>query len=130
MRARKRKSKENDKPIQIYQPPITPHQLLRAIPHSNGNKSAIARRLGRSYSVVLKAINDAPDFVHEAIREERGRMGDIAEETVSEMIGQRLDFGVAARTSKWYLERKHKDRGYQPKKELRLIQSKMKMVLI
>lgn len=113
---RKRGQRGKQKAIKV-RAPITETKIKKAIKGSYGNIAVIARILDRPYATVYAYIKRAPALIREAIREEKERMADVAEKTVEDMITQRLDYGVASRTAKWYLERKHSDRGYMPKKE-------------
>ena len=97
--------------------PLKSRIVIKALYGTYGNISALARILGRHYSTVYGYMKRAPEEVQEALRQEKERMADIAEKTVEDMMSQRLDFGVASRTARWYLERKHADRGYIPKKQ-------------
>lgn len=54
------------------------------------------------------------------LKAETEKVGDIAEITVCESMQQRVDIGVASTTARWYLDRKHADRGYGKKEQLTL----------
>jgi len=97
----------------------TKTRVLKAIPGSGGIIARICKRLDCSRST-LKSRLELPDWddVRAEMDLERDAVGDIAERTVQESMRQRLDIGTAARTAKWYLERKHEDRGYKDRKEL------------
>jgi len=110
-RARKRKLKVKRRVK------TTEKQLLKAIKDTGGSIRIIAQRLDRPYRSVWGLIQNSPD-AREAIRIEQERVADIAEETIAEMMMQRVDFGTASRTARWLLERKHIERGYKPTKEL------------
>lgn len=114
-RARKRK---NGKRIKVKRKPkVTQRALLKAIKNTGGSIRIIAQRLDRSYRTTWGMIHDSPE-AQEAIRIEQERVADIAEETIAEMMMQRVDFGTASRTARWLLERKHVKRGYKPTKEV------------
>jgi len=91
--------------------------VLKAIKDSTGSIRITAKRLNRPYGSIYTFIKRNPD-AQEALRVERERVADIAEETITEMMVQRLDFGTASRTARWLLERKHVDRGYRPSREV------------
>ena len=113
-RIRKRKSKKKVKVKRKRK--ITFNQLLKAIKDSEGSIRIIAERINRSYQTTYGLIKRSED-AQEAIRIEQERVADIAEETISEMMTQRIDFGTASRTARWLLERKYVERGYRPSKE-------------
>jgi hypothetical protein len=94
---------------------LTLQKIINAIPDSGGIIKRIAERLDCSYTHVCEQIKKHPEAV-DALAVERERVGDIAEETVLDMMRQRIDMGEAARTSRWYLERRHPDRGYVERK--------------
>jgi len=116
-----RKRSETPKPRQqSYQSRTSPARIIKAIPGTGGVTKLIAARLGVSYSGAYAALKrDDPD-IQLALEIERERIADIAEITIREMMGQRMDFGTAARTARWLLERKHSDRGYKDKTEVTL----------
>lgn len=100
---------------------VSEANLLKAIPDSAGNLKTIAERVGVGRNAIYVAIRQKRwPAVNEAYEEELERMGDIAEETIKTIMQQRIDLGTAARTARWFLERKHTDRGYKPKKEVTL----------
>jgi len=102
-------------------PAVTKARILKAIEHSGAIKSKIAQRLNVCLSAVERALKraDWPE-VAEAFHEERERVADFAEMTVQEMISQRLDFGEASRTARWYLERRCPERGFVERKNVEL----------
>jgi len=97
---------------------------MKAIPGTGGILTVIANRLGCSYhslyEVLKKKEGDKWDEVRYLLQMEREKVGDIAESTVIEMMGQRLDLSVASSTSKWFLSSKHADRGYVDRKQVTL----------
>ena len=99
-------------------------RVLRAVEGTGGILKTIAGRLGVTYGHFFNQVRDnqSPDWdeIRQAISIERERIGDIAECTVQEMMCQRLDFNTASGTARWYLERKHPERGFKEKKELTL----------
>jgi len=102
-------------------PSPTKSQLLRAIKGSGGIVLNIAERGGWSRGMVYDYLKgDKWPEVREAFLQEREKVGDLAENTIQTVINQRLDLGEAARTARWYLERRCPDRGYKDKKELTL----------
>ena len=101
----------------------SPERMIKAIDGSGGLKRVIAERLGCSYSTVddaLRKEGEEWDDVRLALKIERERIGDIAEETVAETMVQRLDLSVASTTARWYLDRKHRDRGYGKEEKITL----------
>ena len=111
---------------------ITPAQFKKALPGTCGNVKLIAERLQVSWGCIynkLKRLREghkkyqtkAWQSAWQAYKDEQEYMADIAEETIGDVMRQRLDLSSAARTAKWYLERKHgEDRGYKEKRELTL----------
>lgn len=96
---------------------LTPHLLLRAIPGTGGLKSKIAEKIGCERNTVHHALREktgrAWDRVRQAYDDECQRIGDVAELTLQEVIQQRLDLAQASQNARWYLSKKHKDRGYE-----------------
>ena len=103
---------------------ISPKRVLKAIPGSCGIFKTIAANLGCnpcSLGFVLKTRKGPEwDNVRKTIEIEAESMGDMAEETVRDTIRQRLDLSVASTTARWYLDRKHPDRGYGKKSQVTL----------
>ena len=102
---------------------IIPARLLKAIKGSCGVRSLITKRLGCSYATLNRALQMEGDDWEECrnlLKAEREKVGDIAEITVCESMQQRVDIGVASTTARWYLDRKHADRGYGKKDQLTL----------
>ena len=102
---------------------IIPARLLKAIKGSCGIRHRIAERLGCSYATLNKALQMEGDDWEECrnlLKAEREKVGDIAEMTVCESMLQKVDIGVASTTARWYLDRKHADRGYGKKDQLTL----------
>lgn len=102
---------------------ITPARLKKAIKGSCGIRHRIAERLGCAYATLNKALQMEGDDWEECrnlFKAEREKVGDIAEITVCESMQQRVDIGVASTTARWYLDRKHADRGYGKKDQLTL----------
>ena len=54
----------------------------------------------------------------EVYEEECERVIDVAEQTIQYAISQRLDLSEAARSARWYLERKAKSRGYDSPRKI------------
>jgi len=102
---------------------ITPARLKKAIKGSCGIRYRITKRLDCSYATLNKALKMEGDDWEECrnlLKAEREKVGDIAEITVCESMQQRVDIGVASTTARWYLDRKHADRGYGKKDQLTL----------
>ena len=102
---------------------LTPVRVKKALEGSHGIKGLIAQRLGCSYYALSKAMareGDAWDECRYLYKLEQEKVGDIAEITVCESMQQRVDIGVASTTARWYLDRKHADRGYGKKDQLTL----------
>ena len=102
---------------------ITPVRLLKAIKGSGGIRLRITKRLECGYRTLDKALKMEGDDWEECrnlLKAEREKVGDIAEITVCESMQQRVDIGVASTTARWYLDRKHADRGYGKKDQLTL----------
>lgn len=102
---------------------IIPARLLKAIKGSCGIRHRITKRLGCAYETLNRALQMEGDDWEECrnlFKAEREKVGDIAEITVCESMQQRVDIGVASTTARWYLDRKHADRGYGKKDQLTL----------
>ena len=102
---------------------IIPARLKKAIKGSCGIRHRIAERLGCAYATLDRALQMEGDDWEECrnlLKAEREKVGDIAEITVCESMQQRVDIGVASTTARWYLDRKHADRGYGKKEQLTL----------
>ena len=87
----------------------SPAKVIIAIEESRGNKELISRRLNVSRTAFLNALQrdgEEWDLVRRCYDEECDRITDIARDTVEEMIEQRCDLNVAARTAMWALERR------------------------
>lgn len=96
-------------------------RILKAIPGSGGTLKELARRLECTYHAIQITIKSQkyPE-VNERLEEEKEAVGDLAEETLKEVMQQRLDMSTAARTARWWLEKKCSDRGFKDKTELTL----------
>lgn len=90
---------------------LSQKKFINAIQESGCLKTEIARQCGCTLKMVEKGLLKWPEAA-EAFRMELEKMGDAAKQTVAEMMTQRRDFGVAANTSKWWLERKLKHEGF------------------
>jgi len=102
---------------------ITPARLKKAIKGSCGIRYRITKRLGCTYEALNRALQMEGDDWEECrnlFKFEKEKVGDIAEETVCESMQQKIDIGVASTTARWYLDRKHADRGYGKKDQLTL----------
>ena len=102
---------------------ITPVRLLKAIKGSGGIRLRITKRLECGYRTLDKALKMEGDDWEECrnlLKAEREKVGDVAEITVCEAMQQKVDIGVASTTARWYLDRKHADRGYGKKDQLTL----------
>lgn len=102
---------------------ITPARFKKALEGSHGIKGLIAQRLGCSYYALSKAMareGDAWDECRYLYKLEQEKVGDIAERTVFEVMRSMKDVPVAAQTARWYLDRKHVDRGYGKKDQVTL----------
>ena len=102
---------------------ITPARLKKAIKGSGGIRLQITKRLECGYSTLNKALKMEGDDWEECrnlLKAEKEKVGDIAEITVCESMQQKVDIGVASTTARWYLDRKHVDRGYGKKEQVTL----------
>lgn len=102
---------------------LTPVRVKKALEGSHGIKGLIAQRLGCSYYALSKAMareGDAWDECRYLYKLEQEKVGDIAERTVFEVMRSMKDVPVAAQTARWYLDRKHVDRGYGKKEQVTL----------
>jgi hypothetical protein len=102
---------------------LTPVRVKKALEGSHGIKGLIAQRLGCSYYALSKAMareGDAWDECRYLYKLEQEKVGDLAERTVFEVMRSMKDVPVAAQTARWYLDRKHVDRGYGKKEQVTL----------
>ena len=102
---------------------ITPARLLKAIKGSCGIRYRIVDRLGCAYGTLNRALKKEGDDWEECrnmLKAEKEKVGDIAEITICETMQQKVDIGVASTTARWYLDRRHADRGYGKKDQLTL----------
>ena len=102
---------------------ITPKKLMEAIKDTGGIKQRIAKNAGCSYNTCIDALKNPHKKWDECRLElalEKQRIGDTAERTMHYLITQRLDFGVAYRSSKFMLSRQFKDRGYADESTLNI----------
>lgn len=102
---------------------ITPVRFKKALEGSHGIKGLIAQRLGCSYYALSKALareGDAWDECRYLYKLEQEKVGDLAERTIFEVMRSMKDVPVAAQTARWYLDRKHVDRGYGKKEQVTL----------
>lgn len=94
---------------------IQASQVIAAIRGSGGIKQLIADRLGCSWTTVYLCLSrEGPgwDRVRTAYRDECERIGDLAEEAIKDCITQRRDLAVASQNARWFLSRRHKERGF------------------
>lgn len=102
---------------------LTPVRVKKALEGSHGIKGLIAQRLGCSYYALSKAMareGDAWDECRYLYKLEQEKVGDLAERTIFEVMRSMKDVPVAAQTARWYLDRKHVDRGYGKKEQVTL----------
>lgn len=100
---------------------ITPVRLKKALEGSCGLKSTIVKRLECTYNALYKVLQkegDAWDECRYLYKMEQERVGDIAENTILETMQQTVELAVASQTARWYLDRKHVDRGYGRKEQV------------
>lgn len=100
---------------------ITKKRTLKAIEGSGGIATEIVKRLDCSPFTYYTTMR-RPDWepIRIALQVERDRVGDLAEDCVQFVIKQRGDLKAAANMAKWYLERKHTNRGFGKKSEITL----------
>lgn len=100
-------------------PWVTKTRFLKALPGTAGIKTRIAERLGVSTNT-LNHVLKLPHWedMREAYQREVDTVGDLAEETIRDMMSQRVDYSVASRNARWYLERKCPERGYRENKSI------------
>ena len=94
---------------------ITPKKLKDAIKETGGVKQRIAKNAGCSYNTCMDALKNPHKKWDECRLElalEKQRIGDTAERTMHFLVTQRIDYGVAYRSSKFILSRQFKDRGF------------------
>lgn len=100
-----------------------PDRVIEAIPGTGGIRKKLAERLGCNYCTLLGALKiegEEWDMVRKCLIQEEMKIGDLAEETVIDVMEQRLDMSVASTTARWFLDRKHSDRGYGKKSQVTL----------
>lgn len=96
-------------------PRVTKERMLKAIPGTCGRWTYLAERMRVTVETCQGYLNPKRkgwEEVRAAWQYEKERLGDIAEQTVEDVMKQRLDIGSASIAARWYLEKKHKDRGY------------------
>lgn len=94
---------------------LHPSRIARAIPGSDGLLKNIAERLQVRRSALIKALQKPGrqyERCRKLLKEEREKIGDLAESALHDAMTQRLNLGVAAKTALQYLKMLHKDRGY------------------
>ena len=97
---------------------ITKVKFIKALQNTGGISKMIAEKLNCTRITVNRWKKKDDEDIQNALRDEIDAIADIAENTILTMMEQRLDFGVSARTAKWYLERKRE--GYKERKEVTL----------
>lgn len=100
---------------------ITPVRVRKAIKGSGGIMKIIGARLECQMTSLYEAMKregEEWDEVRLALKIERESVGDLAEVTVRDSMRQRLDMSVASTTARWYLDRRHVDRGYGKKEQV------------
>jgi len=68
----------------------------------------------------LQAEGPEWDDVRERLKTEGEIVGDLAEQTIIDSMSQRLDLGIASSNARWYLDRKHPDRGFCKRSEVKI----------
>lgn len=102
---------------------ITPARFKKALEGSHGLKGLLVQRLECTYYALNRALareGDAWDECRYLYKLEQEKVGDLAERTIFEVMRSMKDVPVAAQTARWYLDRKHVDRGYGKKEQVTL----------
>lgn len=102
---------------------ITPARFKKALEGSHGLKGVLVQRLECTYYALNRALareGDAWDECRYLYKLEQEKVGDLAERTIFEVMRSMKDVPVAAQTARWYLDRKHVDRGYGKKEQVTL----------
>lgn len=102
---------------------ITPARFKNALEGSHGLKGLLVQRLECTYYALNRALareGDAWDECRYLYKLEQEKVGDLAERTIFEVMRSMKDVPVAAQTARWYLDRKHVDRGYGKKEQVTL----------
>jgi len=108
---RKRKSKNTS--------PEFLEKLMSAIEGSGGVVGVIAQRMKQKYITTWQILQKAPEEIHEALEYEKEFVGDVAEQTLIEMMQQRMDFSTASRTAMQVLRsKKYRSRGFFEEKSI------------
>ena len=109
---KKRKAKKRKVPPLITR--ITKAKFLRAMRETGGLKTRIAANLGVSWARVNDRLTKKKGWedVRLAWIAECEAVGDLAEETIRDAMTQRLDIGTASLNARWYLNHRHRNRGY------------------
>ena len=116
VKVKKRKSKKKKNKVSIK-------KLCKAIQGSGGVKKVIAERLDITYNSLMKKLRKVKEthpIVEQMFIEEQERVGDIAEQTVIEMMEQGLHYPTKLKAAQFALSGKHSKRGYTNKKEVTL----------
>lgn len=100
---------------------ITKQRMIKAIEGSGGICKRIALALGVSTTTVKNKLarEDWEDvrLIYEA---ERDAVNDVAEQTVIELMEQRIDFTAAGLNARWWLDRKGTHRGFGEKTKVQV----------
>ena len=102
---------------------ITPSRFKKALEGSYGLKGVLVQRLDCTYYALNRALareGDAWDECRYLYKLEQEKVGDLAERTIFEVMRSMMDVSLAAQTARWYLDRKHADRGYGKKEQVTL----------
>lgn len=107
-KVKKKKRKRN--------PPVSKRKFRHALKGTSGVLKEIAARLDTNPRQVRRyLLRPGWEDIRREWEEEKDRVLELAEDTVSEMILQRDDPKIAADTAKWFLERKGKHKGFGDK---------------
>lgn len=97
-------------------PPVSKRKFRHALKGTAGILKEIAAKLDTNPRQVRRyLIRPGWEDIRREWEDEKDRVLELAEDTISEMILQREDPKIAADTAKWFLERKGKHKGFGDK---------------
>lgn len=100
---------------------VTKAAMKKAIKDSGGIMTRVAERLGVHRTTVRHLLlKDSWAEERALFEEERDAVCDTAEQTIQDLIVQRIDLSQAGVTARWLLERLGKERGFGTTEEIRI----------
>lgn len=120
-KGKKRKTRKDKGTVKVIPPRVTKAKMRIAILFSGGLITPIADALEMTRVEVRDHIERKGwEDIKAVYDEQRERVGDKAEKTIQDVMGNRLDLRAAADAAKWYLSKIHQDRGFREKRTVAL----------